>query len=218
MYKRLDKILPIFTLCITMLLLVVVVMAWYVENEKVTADGVIGSTQAADVELQVTTYSLSKNGNNYVKGDVIDNMYDYNNMQNNTTAVLIVIEYKFNDVNPADYILSLNTDIPYVISDETYDVVDDLTTSGVDERKLAFQTNYLSNTTAFYQNVSTNDDLNFTIDSGALEYSFVSKNQGNNKYVKDTSNELSIEIVKNTNTMKNYLIFITPLKSVSLKI
>ena len=69
MFKKFDKLLPVFTLCITMLLLIVVVCAWYTSNEVVTADGVVGSTSGPDVELYVTTYSLTKEGNTYTKAE-----------------------------------------------------------------------------------------------------------------------------------------------------
>lgn len=204
MFKKFDKLLPIFTLCITMLLLIVVVCAWYVENEIVTADGVVGSTSGPDVELYVTTYSLTKDGDAYIKGEEIDDMFDYNNLEHKTTAILIVIEYKFNNgVSASDYRLSLNTDINYVISDDTYNSVD-IEGTAVDERKLAFQTNYLSNTISFYQDVTLSNGK-FEIGKSAKKYSFVNKNTITNKYDKKTENELSITIVKNENLL-NYVI------------
>ena len=51
MFKKFDKILPICTLLVTLFLLVMVVMAWYVSNDTVTASGITGATQGENYTL-----------------------------------------------------------------------------------------------------------------------------------------------------------------------
>ena len=51
MFKKFDRILPICTLLVTLLLLVMVAMAWYVSNDTVTASGITGATQGENYTL-----------------------------------------------------------------------------------------------------------------------------------------------------------------------
>ena len=68
MFKKFDRILPICTLLVTLLLLVMVAMAWYVSNDTVTASGITGATQGEN-------YTLTLERGQYDETNVYENLF-----------------------------------------------------------------------------------------------------------------------------------------------
>lgn len=201
MKQKYHLISSIVSMCLTSILLVFIVLAWYVVNQEASVNSISGSTAMIEEDSESMIVSVeyyyieSIEGNTYTIGDSIPGLSSnfelksYNALSDNPHQILLkinlnqsnlAIEAKIND-SKVDDVLEENVGgvKKYIFSGATND-------SNEPIKKIEKEGNQLSSIISFYYiaNVKNNQ---FTIPDTQEEISFVQEEgETFNKYLNDT--------------------------------